>query len=61
MADRLNDAAERAIPLVIEAECRLCKVELRIHDERACCSCCGDFCGVSSDRLEVMQAVWAGR
>lgn len=60
MADRLSDAAERAIALVVEAECPLCKVELRIHEERACCPCCGDISVVSSNRLELM-AVWAGR
>ena len=73
MADHLKDEAERAIALVVEAECPLCKVELRIHDERACIPCCGDSYVVTSNRLEVMQcpthrrrseqwqAVWAAR
>ena len=61
MADHLNDAAERAIASVVEAECPLCKVELRIHDERACWPCCGDSYVVSSNRLAVMRAVWAAR
>jgi len=38
----LRYQAERAIASVVEAGCPLCKVELRIHHERACCSCCGD-------------------
>jgi uncharacterized Zn finger protein (UPF0148 family) len=42
MSDSFSTQAERAIASVIEAECPLCKVELRIHDGRACCPCCGD-------------------
>jgi uncharacterized Zn finger protein (UPF0148 family) len=65
-----NDAA-RAIASVIEAQCPLCKVELAVHDGRACCPCCGDSYVASTDRLEVRrcdkhgrdcehwQAVWA--
>lgn len=57
---------------MIEAECPLCKVELRVHDERACCPFCGESNLVSSRRLEVRQcpehgnlcdhweAFWAG-
>jgi uncharacterized Zn finger protein (UPF0148 family) len=38
----MRSQAERAIASVVEAECPLCKVELRVHDGRACCPCCGD-------------------
>jgi hypothetical protein len=66
-------AAERAFASVVEAECPPCKVELRIHDGRACCPCCGDSYVVETNRLEVSncpehgrhcdhwQAVWATR
>jgi hypothetical protein len=57
----LRSQAERAIASVIEAECPLCEVELRLHDGRACCSCCGDSYVVSSNRLEVMQCPTHGR
>ena len=42
VSDSLRYQAERAIASVVEGGCPLCKVELRIHHERACCSCCGD-------------------
>src|SRR6266851_2022181 len=38
----LSSQAERAIASVVEAECPLCKVEMQVHDGRACCPCCGD-------------------
>jgi len=57
----LRSQAERAIASVIEAECPLCKVELRLHDERACCPCCGDSYKVSSNRLEISQCPEHGR
>jgi hypothetical protein len=30
------------IGLVVDGACPPCRVELRIHDGRACCPCCGD-------------------
>jgi hypothetical protein len=51
----LSSQAERAIGLVVESACPLCKVALRIHDERACCPCCGDSYIVSSNRLAVKR------
>jgi hypothetical protein len=42
VSDPLSSQVERAIASVVEAECPLCKVELRIHGGRACCPCCGD-------------------
>jgi uncharacterized Zn finger protein (UPF0148 family) len=49
----LQSQAERAIASVIEAECPLCKVELRVHDGSACCPCCGDSYNAAKDRLEI--------
>jgi hypothetical protein len=37
MAAPLRSQAERAIASVVEAGCPLCKVEVRVHDDRACC------------------------
>jgi uncharacterized Zn finger protein (UPF0148 family) len=42
MTESIRAGAERAIATVVEAGCPLCKVALQIHDERACCPCCGD-------------------
>lgn len=42
LSESVKVPAERAIASVVEAECPLCKVELRVHDDRACCQCCGD-------------------
>jgi hypothetical protein len=65
--------AEQAIGLVVEGACPLCKVELRIHDGRACCACCGDSYKAATNRLELGQcpehgrecahweAIWEGR
>ena len=50
MSDLLSRQAERAIASVVEAECPLCKVEMRIHYERACCPCCGDGYKASQNR-----------
>lgn len=73
MKASLADQAEHAIGLVVEAKCPLCKVELQVHDERACCPCCGDSYKVSEHRLEGQaipqhgrhcehwQTVWARR
>lgn len=57
----LRVEAERAIASVIEAQCPLCRVELRIHDGWACCICCGDRYRVATNRLEVMQCPEHGR
>jgi hypothetical protein len=61
VTDPLSSQAERAIASVVEAGCPLCKVELRVHDERACCPCCGDSYVASQDRLEVKQCSEHGR
>jgi hypothetical protein len=45
--------AERAIASVVEAECPMCKVELLVHDDRACCPCCGDSYKASGSSLEI--------
>jgi hypothetical protein len=45
--------AERALSLVIESECPLCMVVLRVHDGRACCQCCGDSYAEAANRLEI--------
>jgi hypothetical protein len=34
--------AEAAVGDVVEGICPLCRVGLKIHDDRACCPCCGD-------------------
>ncbi len=61
MNESLSAEAEKAISLVVEGECPLCRVELRVHDDRACCSCCGDSYRVSTDRLDVKQCPEHGR
>ena len=55
MAEPLRAQAELAIGFVVEGTCPLCKVQLRIHDERACCACCGDSYTAAANRLEVRQ------
>jgi hypothetical protein len=49
MGDMVSDLglitrqSDQAIGSVVEAgECFLCKVELQVHDERACSPSCGD-------------------
>jgi hypothetical protein len=42
MDEKLHSQAEQAFASMVEAECPLCQVELRGHDCRACCQCCGD-------------------
>ena len=59
--DGFKTEAERAIAAVIEAECPLCSVELRIHDGRACCPCCGDTYKAQAGRLEVSRCPAHGR
>jgi hypothetical protein len=57
----LRSQAGRAITSVVEAECPLCRVELGVHDDRACCPCCGDSYVVSANRLDVPQCAEHGR
>jgi hypothetical protein len=57
----LRYEAERAIAAVVEAECPLCQVDLRVHEGRACCSCCGDSYIATTNRLEVMPCPEHGR
>jgi hypothetical protein len=57
----LRSQAERAIASVIEAECPLCKVQVRVHDDRACCPCCGDSYQAGPSRLEVRRCPKHGR
>src|SRR5487761_1332019 len=59
--ESLRSQAERAIASVVEAECPLCKVELGIHDGRACCPCCGDTYVASGGRLEMKRCSEHGR
>lgn len=61
MNKSLRDQAGQSIGLVVEGSCPLCRVELRVHDDRACCSCCGDSYRVSTDRLDVKQCPQHGR
>ncbi len=60
-AESLSIQAEQAIASVVEAECPLCKVELRVHDERACCPCCGDSYLAGLSRLEMKRCPDHGR
>jgi hypothetical protein len=53
--------AVQAIASVVEAQCPLCDVEMRIYDARACCPCCGDSYRASNSRLEVGQCPVHGR
>ncbi len=59
--EALSSQAERAIASVAEAECPLCKVELRIHGGCACCPCCGDSCRAEPGRLEMEKCAEHGR
>jgi hypothetical protein len=61
MSEPLRSQAERAIASVVEAECPLCKVELRVHDDRACCPCCGDSYRAGPQRLEIERCAEHGR
>jgi hypothetical protein len=60
-AESLSIQAEQAIASVVEAECPLCKVELRIHDDRACCPCCGDSYRAGPHRLEMRKCLVHGK
>jgi len=55
VAGPLRSQAERAIALVVEAKCPLCRVELRFHHEPACCPCCSDSYRVEMGRLEIRE------
>jgi hypothetical protein len=57
----MREDAERAIDWVIEAHCPICAVALRIHDQRACCPCCGDSYVARSNHLDVMKCPIHGR
>jgi hypothetical protein len=59
--ETLHAVAERTIASVVEAECPLCRVELRIHDGRACCQCCGASFVASDNPLEVRKCPEHGR
>jgi hypothetical protein len=61
MSESLSGHAERAIASVVEAECPLCKVELRVHDDRACCPCCGDSYRAGPHRLDIQRCAEHGR
>jgi hypothetical protein len=59
----LRNQAERAIVSVVESERPLCKVELRVHGEQACCQCCGDSDSdrAEPNRLEIRRCAEHGR
>ena len=57
----MRTQAEHAIGLVVEAECPLCKVELRVHDDRACCPRCGYSYVAGPNRLEIQKCAAHGR
>jgi hypothetical protein len=61
MGESLTAAAEDAIGFVVEGTCPLCRVGLRVHDERACCPCCGDSYVAALGRLEITQCGEHGR
>lgn len=51
----MRNEAERARASVVEAECPLCKVELRVDDGRACWPCVAISYKAGLNRLEVSQ------
>ena len=57
----LHEDAKHAIASVIEEKCPLCQVELREHDGRAFCSCCGDRYKAQTNRLEIQRCSKHGR
>ena len=61
MSEALRSQAEHAIGFVAEGTCPLCTVQLGIHDERACCPCCGDCYTAAPNRLEIRQCPEHGR
>ena len=61
MAEGLRNDAEQAIGLVVEGICPLCKVNLLVHDGRACCKCCGDSYKAADNRLEIAKCAQHGR
>ena len=61
MAEGLRGDAEQAIGFVVEGTCPLCKVNLHVHDGRACCTCCGDSYKAAENRLEIAKCPEHGR
>lgn len=61
MGELLSRDMEHVIGLVVEGVCPLCRVELRVHDGRGCCPCCGDSYKAAENRLEVRQCPDHGR
>lgn len=61
MPESLSRQAQAAVGDVVEGTCPLCKVSLRIHDDRACCPCCGDSYRAGRNRLEVRRCAAHGR
>jgi hypothetical protein len=59
--ESISRQAEAAVAEVAEGICPLCQVGLRIHDDRACCSCCGDSYRAGAHRLEVRMCAEHGR
>lgn len=61
MGESLTASAEQAIGFVVEGICPLCRSGLRVHDERACCPCCGDSYVAARGQLEIRQCSEHGR
>ena len=59
--ESLRGQAEAAVGDVVEGTCPLCKVGLRIHDDRACCQCCGDSYRAGPHRVEMQRCAAHGR
>src|SRR5579864_2663943 len=59
--ESLARQTETAIASVVESQCPLCQRGLVIHDDRACCPCCGDSYVVETSRLEVRRCSLHGR
>lgn len=57
----MHEEVKQVIGFVIEGACPLCKVGFYLHDDRACCLCCGDSYRVATDRLDVKQCPIHGR
>src|SRR5213594_3409690 len=61
LTDLLRNDATHVITAVVEAQCPLCRTELRVHDDRACCPCCGDSYRVAADQRDVKRCPPHGR
>jgi hypothetical protein len=59
--DSLSRQAGSAVGDVVEGICPLCRVGLGIHDDRACCPCCGDSYRAGPSRLEMHRCAEHGR